>query len=102
MTIDEMLNSREYQGFISDRLGNDLFLSDPDRADRMYEAAEDGCDGSTHAEVIEDWRTYAGILRDQAGEDDEQAQAGIDDLEAEIDACEKWHDENGSLNEQLG
>lgn len=90
-TLDEMIRSREFEGFISDKLGNDLFISDPDRADRIWEYAENGSNGSTHAEVIEDWRDFLKIW-----DIPERCKAGI---EKEIEECEKWHDKNGSLNE---
>lgn len=31
-------------------------LNDPDRAERCHDAAEYGSDGSTHREIINDWR----------------------------------------------
>jgi hypothetical protein len=93
-TIDDMLNSRDYQDFKSDRLGNYLFLSDPDRADRIYEASEDGSDGSTHAEIIEDWRAFVDCC--------DLPERCKDRLRAEIDDCEKWHADHGTLDEQVG
>ena len=89
-TIDDMLNSDAYQAFISDKLGNDLFISDPDRGDRLYEYAENGADGSTHAEVIEDWRDFVKYC--------DLPERCKDALRAEINACEQWHDKNGSLD----
>ena len=44
MTLDQLINTDEFMMFISDKLGNDLFINDPDRADRIHEAAEFGCD----------------------------------------------------------
>jgi hypothetical protein len=116
-TINDLLSHPAWDGFIHDRLGNDLFLSDPDRAGRIYEAAKDGCDGSTHAEIIEDWRDFAetlfrdveySILRDLDLDLREEymlegaVTAIRDSLFAEIDACEDWHDKNGTLHEQIG
>lgn len=57
-TLDEMIRTIKYIDWLSDKLGNDLFLSDPERADRIYKYAEDGVDGSTHYEVLEDYRDY--------------------------------------------
>ncbi len=94
-TIDDMLNSREFYSFIGDRLGNDLFISDPDRADRLAEYAEDGCDGSTHDEVIEDWRAFL----DDACTLPERCK---DHLRKQIDDVEEWHNKNGSLFEVIG
>lgn len=114
-TIHEMLNSPEWDAFISDRLGNDLFLSDPDRAERIHSAAENGADGSTHQEVIDDWRDFVNMLHREAsqeawGIDDEKeseaaekaADAWHEAIMAEIDKCEAWHEANGSLYEEIG
>lgn len=113
-TIHELTNSQAWDYFIADRLGNDLFLSDPDRAERIHKAAEDGADGSTHQEVIEDWRDCveqirADACRESYGMDDaeeDKAEAEInawhERIMAEIDACENWHEANGSLHEQIG
>lgn len=89
-TIDDMLNSNEYQDFISDRLGNDLFIDDPERADRLHEYAADGCDGSTHAEVLDDWRAFVNCCS--------LPERCKDQLTKEIDACETWHVANGSID----
>jgi hypothetical protein len=105
--IHELLNSCDWQYFIESRLGNDLFIDDPERADRILNAAEDGCDGSTHAEHIQDWRDFTDELRREAlgdAEDDESektVESWHDAITAEIDACEKWHEDNGTL-EQSG
>lgn len=58
MTLNDMLNSEEFQAWLSDRLGNDLCINDPERAERLREYAEEGLDGSTHYEHISDWREY--------------------------------------------
>jgi hypothetical protein len=109
-SLQEMYQSTEYQGYISDRLGNDLFINDPKRADRIYKAAEDGGDGSTHAEVIEDWRDYLNMLKvydPECDEPEDQARRDItlsvyDSISHEIDECEEWHSKNGSLYHQIG
>ncbi len=113
--VTDMLGRRDYDSFISDKLGNDLFISDPDRADRIWKASEDGADGSTHAEHIEDWREFAKIIygeerrRINKAESDEEADAieaeienAYDALIADIDRVEAWHEKNGSLHEQIG
>lgn len=113
-TVHALLNHPGWDGFISDKLGNDLFINDPDRAARIHDAAEDGCDGSTHAEHIEDWREFADILereaqRDCDGETDDETdenekavETAFAALSADIDACEEWHRENGSLEIVVG
>jgi hypothetical protein len=107
-TLHDMINSTEYQGYISDRLGNDLFINDPDRASRCHDAAEDGADGSTHREVIQDEREFLDGLKiydPDFDEDDSQAdltQAQYDALSAELDAVEQWHENNKSLDTEIG
>ena len=112
-TVNELLNHPQWDGFISDKLGNDLFINDPERAGRIHEAAEHGCDGSTHAEHIEDWREFAEVLyreerrRINQAETDEQAdaieaeiEAARDTLLADIDRAEQWHADHGTLDQQ--
>ncbi len=110
-TVTELLEHPEWDPYISDKLGNDLFLSDPDRADRIHEAASDGCDGSTHSEVIEDWRGFASNLYRDAmraayDEDGNSGEQEVDDayeaLQADILQCEEWHEKNKTLSEQIG
>jgi hypothetical protein len=114
-TVRELLEHPAWDGFIGDKLGNDLFINDPDRASRNYDAAENGSDGSTHAEHIEDWREFAGIIESDARsalnacETDEEYNAAesaldaqVSALTADIDECEKWHSENGSLETVIG
>lgn len=104
------------------------FINCPDRAERCYEAAADGCDGSTHAENIDDFREYGDSLffdlnraveRAIDGNEmwDTMSEEAADDLvnsyweqfeaceqaySADCDALEEWHDKNGSLNQQVG
>ncbi len=94
MTLNDMLNSDAYQRWESVRLGNDLFINDPERAARIYEYAEEGLNGSTHDEVLQDWRDYI-------------ADANLPDvvkesLLAEVDAAEQWHIDNGSITDVIG
>jgi hypothetical protein len=103
-TLRDLYSSQGYEYFISDRLGNDLFINDPERADRIHEASKDGADGSTHYETINDWRDYLKTLKaidpdwpEDGGDITDEAYTAI---EAEIDACEQWHERNGSLHSQ--
>ncbi len=88
LTLGDVIRSREFNSY-----ANDLFLSDSDRADRIWDAAEDGGDGSTHAEVIEDWRDFLDTVR--------LPWRVLARIVAEIDDCEKWHYDNGSLHHQI-
>lgn len=96
------------------------FINCPDRAARCYDAAAEGCDGSTHAEHIDDFREYGSdLFRDLRREferviesDDyttEQETDGYNLLdecevayEQDCDSLEDWHFQNGSLNQQVG
>jgi hypothetical protein len=95
--LKDMYNSDGFMMFDSDRRGNDMFINDPDRADRCYKAAENGSDGSYHAEIIQDWRDYLEIL-----EQDELIPDYIAvKIDNEINDCEQWHEQNGSLWQEL-
>jgi hypothetical protein len=92
-TLDDLLNSPEYD---RNRWGSnsDDYLNDSDRAERCDDAARYGCDGSTHGEYIQDWRD----MLDWIDLPDSVKQS----IHAEIDACEAWHVENGSIDEEIG
>lgn len=94
MTLNDMLNSDAYQRWESDHLGNDLFINDPERAARIHEYAKEGLDGSTHDEVIQDWRDYIA--------DADLPDAVKDSLLVEVDTAEQWHIANGSIARVIG
>jgi hypothetical protein len=103
ITIDDMLNLHQWHSFIESRLGNDLFISDPDRADRMHEAAEHGADGSTHYEIIEDWRDFArDLFRSLSMDERDDEEKNYETLMDEINSCEEYHDGIGTLHNQVG
>ena len=107
-TLRELIESPGFAVYQESTLGNDLFINDPDRANRIHEAAADGCDGSTHAEHIQDWRDYLASLRVFDPEFDfdyERApgmidQVDVDTITEEIDACEAHHEVAGTLHDQ--
>jgi len=88
---------------------NEAWLSEPDRMDRCEEAAKEGGDGSTHGEIISDWREIAAML---TVDDDDEVETDIaamtityddyDRLGAAIDAVECWHYANGTLEDEIG
>lgn len=94
MTLNDMLNSDAYQRWENSRLGNDLFINDPERAARIHEYAKEGLDGSTHDEVIQDWRDYIA--------DADLPDAVKESLMAEVDAAEQWYIDNGSITNVIG
>ena len=99
-TLREMYESKGFQSFIESKLGNGLFARDPERAKRIADAAERGEDGSTHREVIEDWRDYLFSLRIV---DDTNNTVGItreayDNIAREIDDCERHHVQENDID----
>lgn len=101
--LDQLIASKEFQNYQSDKLG-DLWISDPDRAERIYDYAEHGCNGSTHKEVIEDWRDFIKDVYSHncSIENEDFKEKNLEAIEQEITDCEEWHNENGSLFEVIG
>ena len=120
-TLEEMYNSREFAIYQESKLGNDLFINDPERAARIHDAAEYGTDGSTTQETIDDWREFLESYESEAAAELDGATYETDDekeaeflhaekvkeledtikaISAEIDKCEMWHQMNGSLEHQ--
>jgi hypothetical protein len=93
-TLKEMLE-QESENIRPDL--NDLFLSDPDRAKRIIDAAEHGCEGSTHAEIIDDWYDFL----DTMFACKEITLETFDAIRKEIDEVSEWHETNGSLFSQV-
>ena len=109
-TLSDLIQSDAFQMFQSDKSGNDLFINDPERAERIYDAASEGGDGSTHYENIEDMREFLDRLSifDPDYEEPE-AEKDFDihffdyaNIAKEIDDLEKWHIENGSIDKVCG
>jgi hypothetical protein len=108
--LSDMYNSQEYEYYISDKLGTDLFINDADRAERLADAAENGADGSTHGETIEDWRDFLSNLKIFDAEYDDFEDFEKYDLtleqskiiENDIDDCEKYHIENNTIDSEIG
>jgi hypothetical protein len=114
-SLDEMIRCQAFEYYQESRLGNQLFIDDPERAERIYNAAENGCNGSTHGEVIQDWRDFlndrysVAVYDSQYDADDLLAGKEYDITEStrakidkEIDDCEEWHIKNGSINQEIG
>jgi hypothetical protein len=102
--FDEFIRS-EAMAYLQGERRND-FIDYPKRADRCAEAVENGADGSTHAEIIDDWRAMFKIwLRDRTrkGEHSFHSHDRFEDgVNVRIDACEKWHEEHGTLEQEVG
>jgi hypothetical protein len=97
--VDWFIRSEFVADLTSDR-DNDV-INYSDRANRCYEAAEFGCDGKTHSEVIGDWRdAFADWLR--SNHRNHNAGRFVEAVESHFDRVETWHSDNGSLFEQAG
>ena len=95
LTLDDMIRSDEFYSWDNERV-NALGLNNADweRLDRIEEYAEIASDGETHAEKIESWRDFLADLT--------LPEKIRERIVCEIDNVEKWHIENGSLNEVIG
>jgi len=91
--LNDLVNSKEFASW-QEANSNDLFFSAPERAERIYEAAEYGADGSTHEEIIQDMRECLASL-----ELSEKVDAAISQ---ELDDVYDWHLNNGSLDAEIG
>jgi len=103
-TLAALLNHPDFHPFPR---SSDEWLYNPERMERCEAAAEHGADGSTHAERLEDMREALREMRRAcpASLQDRTLTAlnnRVERIEAEIDACEAWHDANGSLHEEIG
>lgn len=74
---------------------SDDWINDPERMQRVSDAAEDGADGSTHREVIDDQRAN---VREYCGTRERMLTCALQYLSA----VEYWHQRNGSLDDVIG
>jgi hypothetical protein len=79
------------------------WINEPERAGRCHAAADHGCDGKTHAEVIDDWRdAFQQWCRCHGGKWAETPVRFITAVEAHATLCELWHEYHGSLHTEIG
>ena len=98
--LSRFIRCRYFESWQESRLGNDLFITDQDRASRIHDAAEHGCDGSTHAEIIQDWRdAWSDYLRDRRGNYTPLIDRAIS---LAVDDVETFHERQGTLHQQIG
>ena len=84
-------------------VSSDDAIRDGERYDRCVRAAEDGADGSTHAEVIEDMREAFRDYLHQTRKPFAEYRYRVEDLAMRhFDDLEAWHEKNGTLNEEVG
>mgnify|MGYP003658273336 CR=1 FL=1 len=75
---------------------SDDWINDAERMSRCDEAASDGSDGSTHAEILQDYReTLRNAIPYRCERLRDAADAYVSDLES-------WHETNGTLDQQIG
>ena len=105
-TLKELYSHPAFEPFGS---SSDNWMNDAVRADRCHKAAAHGCEGSTHYEIMQDWRDFlSDLFRDyrRGNDEDEMTDAELDAIEAsidaEIDACEAYHETAGTLHKQIG
>jgi hypothetical protein len=97
--IDDFIRSQYVSNWTSEKDSD--FWNEPERAERCADAAEFGCDGKTHAEVIGNWRdAFKGWLRDNHR--NHNSGLFVDAVEAHFDSVETWHEKNGSLWQEIG
>lgn len=92
-TLDDLTGSPEYESYKFGSSSDD-WIHDTDRMERIEENWPG--DGSTHGEYIQDFRE---CLRDCFPDLDDSTRERI---ERDIDECEEWHENNGSLHDVIG
>lgn len=99
--IDWFIRSEYVEQLTSDRDSD--FINKPERAARVHDAAEFGCDGKTHAEVINDWRDAFGYWLSEEHPNYWQTSERFETLVMLLfTRTELWHEHNGSLFKEIG
>lgn len=101
--VDEFIRSEHMQNWHSEAVSSDFHIGG--RFGRCYDAAEHGADGSTHAEIIDDWRkAFKSWLSDKlrgawsVNRGDRFSAAVL----AYFDSVEQWHIEHETINQEVG
>lgn len=108
--ISDFLRSEFYNNWQAEHLNSCAYSRDSDDRDRFarcYDAAEDGADGSTHAEHIADMRSAFGDwLRDRRRSSRLKCAEFPYRLETAageyFDRLEAWHERAGTLDQEVG
>lgn len=99
MRLNDFLETEYWQNWDESNRNNLQFsFSGHDRALRITEAAIDGCEGSTHREVIQDWIDCL----DDRDADLELGPLTVQRLMIEAESTQKWFEENESIDEIIG
>lgn len=99
----------QHPDFLPFGSSSDDWINDAERMERCHDAAEDGCDGSTHWEVMQDWKGFLNRLKSDATSNTDwhprvtaEIERRATAIREEIEDCRAWHAENGSLHEMVG
>ena len=97
--IDWFISSKYMESYTEGSTSD--WINDPERAERCDKAAENGCDGSTHAEIIGDWRhAFTDWIRDRRSWNGYPTFESA--VEMYLDELESWHEMNGTLWQEVG
>ena len=98
--VDWLIRSDWAQSARESNINNDYGLDG--RFARVHDAAENGCDGSTHQEVIEDWRDAFRNWLDDRANTWHSYEHFTDAVDQYLHDLEVWHYNNGTLFKQIG
>lgn len=107
--VEMFLCSEYFASWQAEHIESGSYSRDSDKRDRFnrcYDASENGADGSTHREHIDDMRKafrdylrYGREKRSAMAEFPYRLESAID---AHWDALEQWHTDNGSIDQEVG
>lgn len=109
--VSAFLSSEYFSNWQAERIESGSYSHNEDRRDRYtrcYDAAENGADGSTHRERIEDMReAFRDWLHDYNRNNSRlpfaeypyRVEAAV---MAHFDNVEQWHIDNGSIDQEVG
>ena len=98
MKLSDFLETEYWQSWdINNRESLSYQTDTQDRARRIDEASEHGLEGSTHGEVIQDWLDCL----DDRDADLEFGPLTVQRLMIEAENVRTWHEDNGSIDEQI-
>ena len=97
--LDSFIRSDYYAGWKESNETSSV-VSNRSRYDRMCDYAENGANGSTYGEVIEDQReAFSDYSQDEL--DWEKDEGLINSINKKIDDLEEWFQERGRLDEVI-
>ena len=105
-SLSDLYNHPDFIPFGS---SSDDWLHDQERMERCHDAADDGADGSTHWEVMQDWKEFLNRLESEATSNTDwhprvttEIERRANAIREEIEDCRAWHEGAGSLHEMVG